>query len=128
MPTGDCADSLPSARSASVEPTIVHVWTPAAVHVEDLGGAPEAERGIGRVALDDQGVALALAQSLDLRLEVSLVLLGDVVLGVLAEVAELSRGEDTRGDRSPSAGFELLQLGLQRDQAGGRDRFAVRGR
>ena len=60
-----------------------------AVAVGDLGGLPETEgvaAGFG-VDIDDDGVDLSLAETADRGLEVGLILFGDVVLGVLLEVA-----------------------------------------
>jgi hypothetical protein len=56
---------------------------------------------------------------------VRLVVLGDVVLGVLLEVALLPRCEDALCNRPAPFGLELFELGFERLQAGGRDRFAT---
>ena len=80
---------------------------------------PKAKVGVVRRGLDHDRVAQPLPQALDPRLEVRLVVLGDVVLGVLLEVAELARREEAFAHRAPPVGLELLELGLQRLQAGG---------
>ena len=82
--------------------------------VAHLGGATEGE-GVrrGGVGLDDDRVFEPFAQALDPRLHMRLVLFGDVVLGVLLEVAFVAGGFDPRRHRMPFRAFELLQLGLQ---------------
>jgi len=71
--------------------------------------------------LDDDRAVAHRAQAQDLRLEVRLGLLRIVVLGVLAQVAPLARGLDPLGDRAPSLGLELVELGLEGGVAGVRD-------
>ena len=85
---------------------------------------PQREGVVGHVGLDDDGVAQPLAQELDLRLQVRLVLLGDVVLGVLLEVAEVPRRQQALAHRAPALGLELLDLGLEGVQARGGDGVA----
>ena len=51
------------------------------------------------VDLDHDGVPQPHPQALDLGLQVSLILLGDVVVGVLLQVAELAGGLDPRRHR-----------------------------
>ena len=92
--------------------------------VAHLGGRPEAERAGARVRLHDDGAAQALAQAQDLRLEMSLVLLGDVVLGVLLQVAERARGLDAARHLLAARGLELVEVRLQRLEALGSDRLA----
>src|SRR5215210_5210684 len=94
--------------------------------VEDLSGAPEGEAVVAALRLDDLGVAEPLAQAPDPGLEVRLVLLGDVVVGVLLEVAELPGGLDPCRHLLPGGSLELGQLLVQRRQPLGRDRFALR--
>ena len=54
-----------------------------------------------------------------------LVLLGDVVLGVLLEVAELARGLDARRHLASRVALQRRQLGLEGLEALGGDRFSV---
>ncbi len=86
--------------------------------VRHLGGASEGEGGPAGGGLggdvDHHGLAQALAQAQDARLQVRLVLLGGVVLGVLLEVAVTTRGEDAGRDVAAGDGFELADLGLER--------------
>src|SRR4051794_2870966 len=92
--------------------------------VEDLGGEAEGEAVGGRpVGLDDDGVVEPLAQAFDPRLEVGLVLFGDVVLGVLLEVAFLARDLDPRRHRLAAGPFEIGQLDAQVLEALRRDRL-----
>ena len=95
-PIGDSAERRPAARSASVEPTSVQVCVAPLPSSRISAVRPKAKRlGLG-VDLDHDRVVQPLLQPLDPRLEVGLVLLGDVVLGVLLEVAQLARGLDPR--------------------------------
>jgi hypothetical protein len=54
-----------------------------------------------------------------------LVLLGDVVVGVLLQVAELAGVLDALGDLAPRRSLQLLELDFQRGDALGRDRLAA---
>ncbi len=55
----------------------------------------------------------------DPRLDHRLLVLGVVVFGVLADVAELPRFLDPRGDLAAAGGREHLELGLQVGQSFG---------
>ena len=72
------------------------------------------------VDLDHNRVAQALAGPLDPGLEMRLVLLGDVVLRVLLEVAHRSRDLQPLGNLLPPGTFHLFDVGLQGGQAFGR--------
>ena len=85
---------------------------------------PNVKARRARVRLDDDGVAQALAQAQDLRLEMSLVLLGDVVLGVLLQVAERARRLDAARHLLAARRLELVEVRLQRFEALWRDRLA----
>jgi hypothetical protein len=98
----------------------------AALDLEHLGGPPEGEAVGALVDLDDDGVAQAGAQALDPRLQVRLVLLGDVVVGVLLQVAELAGGLDPLRHLRARGSLEALELGAELLEALGRDRFAGR--
>src|SRR3954454_18372892 len=82
--------------------------------VQDLGRPPETECVARGVHLDHVRFSVAVAEPLDLRLEVRLVFLGYVVLGVLLEVTELPRRVDAPTHRPATIRLELLELGLQR--------------
>ncbi len=92
--------------------------------VEDLGGPAERE-GVGAVVdLDHDRVPQPHPEALDLRLQVGLILLGDVVIGVLLEIAELPRRLDPGRHLEPGRALELLDLRLQLREALGGDRLA----
>ena len=96
-------------RSASVVPTSVQAFA-CRWPRRDLGGAAEGE-GRRRIRLGHDRIRESLAQALDPRLEVRLVVLGDVVLGVLLQVSELARGLDPRRHLRARRPLELLDLG-----------------
>ena len=82
--------------------------------------------GHRRAEADDVGVVGAfhdargpqpLGEALDLRLQVRLVFLGDVVLGVLLEIAQLACGLDADGHLGATLGFEVGDLGAQGREA-----------
>jgi len=75
------------------------------------------------VHLDDDGVTQAHPQALDPGLEMGLVLLGDVVVGVLLQIAELAGGLDPFRHRRAGRALELLDLDAQLGKARGRDRL-----
>ena len=109
-PIGDSAERRPSARLASVEPTRVQVLTSPLASSSTSAVRPKAKVSAFVVDLDHDRGAQPLAQSLDLGLEMGLVLLGDVVLGVLLEVAFLARDLDPRRHLRPRRPFELLDF------------------
>ena len=68
------------------------------------------------VGLDDDCAVQPFPQPLDPRLQMGLVLFGDVVLGVLLEVAFLAGDLDPRRHRQPARPFQLpisLAQGLE---------------
>jgi hypothetical protein len=92
--------------------------------VEDVGAPAEGE-GVGAlVDGDDDRVAHPHPQTLDPRLEVRLILLGDVVVGVLLEVAELARSLDPLGHLRPRGTLEALDLCAKLVEPLGRDGLA----
>ena len=94
--------------------------------VGDLGGAAEREDAPGAfVDVDHDGIAAPLAQALDLRLEMSLILLGDVVLGVLLEIAHLAGDLDPLSHLEPTAILEVLDLRFEVRHTLSGDRFTV---
>ena len=66
------------------------------------------------VVLDGDSSAQALLQHVDAPFEERLLVLRGVVLGVLGDVAELTRVLDRLGDLAPPRPFELDELGLER--------------
>src|SRR3954451_9532725 len=69
------------------------------------------------LALDDDRAGQPLAQLEDLRLEERLLVLGVVVLGVLLEVAEVTRDLDPLRDLLAARVLEVLELSLQVGEA-----------
>src|SRR6185436_19708235 len=57
--------------------------------------------------------------------QVRLVIFGDVVLGVLLEVPQLTGRQDALRDRPPTVALERAELGLERQQAFARDRLGL---
>ena len=101
----------PAARSASVEPTRVQVLTLPLASSSTSAVRPKAKASAAAPSTSTTtALSQPLAQALDPGLEVRLVLLGDVVLGVLLEVALLAGGLDPRRHRLPPRPFELLDL------------------
>ena len=96
--------------------------------VDDLGPAPETERRVRSIRLHDPRIAPALAQALDPRLQVRLLLLCDVILSVLAEVPQFARSENALSDCAPSRALQLRELSLKRDESTPCDWLAVRHR
>ena len=70
--------------------------------------------------LDDPRLTQPLLETGDARLEMRLVLLGDVVLGVLLEIAELSAYLMRSAICAPALALERLELGAQRRETLGR--------
>ena len=123
-PIGDSAERRPSARfglgRADQGPDVGLAFA----FVEHFGAAAEGEGvGLGGVDLDHDRVVQPLLQALDPRLHVRLVLFGDVILGVLLEVALLARDLDPRRHLLPRRPFELRQLGFQLLDSGRGDRL-----
>jgi hypothetical protein len=61
-------------------------------------------------AVDDHRLVEQLGELADAQLHAALVLPGGVVVGVLAQVAELPSRLDGAGDVDPAAGREIVQL------------------
>jgi leucyl aminopeptidase (aminopeptidase T) len=93
--------------------------------VHDVHRRAEGDDVALRRRLDHARVAQALGQAGDLGLQVRLVLLGDVVLGVLLEIAELACGLDAPRDVPARVALEARELGLEGLEALGGDGFAV---
>ena len=112
-PIGDSAERRPSARLASVEPTRVQALVSPLDSSSDLGRAAEGE-GVARrcVDLDHDRVPQPFLEPLDPRLQVRLVLFGDVILGVLLEVALLAGDFDPRRHRSAAPGLRAAPARL----------------
>ena len=69
--------------------------------------------GVDLGVLDDPGPAQLLLEQADAMLEQGLLVLGVVVLGVLADVAELARRSDALGHLFTLDGGEVVDLVLQ---------------
>src|SRR3954454_3419899 len=82
----------------------------AALNVLDVRGPAECEDARARIRLHHHRLAEPFAESLDSCLEMRLVVLGEVVLGVLLQVAELTRGLDPLRHLTTPRLLELLQL------------------
>ncbi len=96
-PIGDSAESRPSARFASVEPTRVQALVSPLDSSRTSAVRPKVKVSPSMlVDLDHDRVAQPFLQPLDPRLHVRLVLFGDVILGVLLEVALLAGDLDPR--------------------------------
>jgi hypothetical protein len=54
-----------------------------------------------------------------------LIFLGNVVLGVLAQVPQLARGKEAGRDLATPGGFEVLEFAFECDQSSWRDRLTV---
>ena len=78
--------------------------------IEYLSGSPEAQLCAVCVGLDDHSSAQPSAQAQDLRLEERLILLGDVILGVLLQVAEFTCRLDALRYRTPTRRFQVLEF------------------
>src|SRR6188472_4029923 len=93
--------------------------------VEHLGGAAEAEEVAVELGdLDHDRVPQPFLEALDPRLHVGLVLFGDVILGVLLQVALLARDLDPRRHLFPGRAFQLGEFGFQLFDSGLGDRLA----
>src|SRR4051794_22076343 len=82
------------------------------VHDVDRGAEVHRVR-VGGGRRDDASVAQPLREPRDPGLEMGLVLLGRVVLGILLEVAVLTRGRDPLGDRAAPLVLQPVELRLQ---------------
>ena len=106
---GDSLESRFSAGSASAEPTTWYVSLPigpSIVTCEPSTTSSELELTL----LDHAGLAQALLELRDLRLEHGLLVLRVVVLGVLGDVAELARLRDARGNLLAPRRLQRLEL------------------
>ncbi len=125
LPIGDSAESRPSARLASVEPTRVQTLVLPLASSRTSALRPKAKESAALgVDLDHDRVVEPLLQALDPRLQVRLVLFGDVILGVLLEVALLAGDLDPRRHLLAGGPFELRQLGFEVLDPGRGDRLA----
>jgi len=79
------------------------------------------------IDFDDDRLPQAIPKPLYLRLEVGLVLLGDVILGVLLEIAELARPLDPLRDLTAERAAPVLELGRQPLVGGGGELRGIRG-
>ena len=125
LPTGDWTESRPRAvglRSADDGPRMDLTRA----LVADLCGATERKRQSGPfVGMNDHGVPPPLPQTEDPRLQVSLVLLGCVILAVLLEIAVRAGGADPLRDFAAPDRLQFLELGAESLQARLRDRLSV---
>ncbi len=122
VPIGDSLESLPLARSASVEPTIWNLRECARLLVLDVDCGTE-----GNFALVCRGIfnhgrpAQALLELDDLGLELGLLVLGVVVLGVLGDIPEVTGLLDAISHLAAADRREVLDLFFKLLQPFGRD-------
>jgi hypothetical protein len=93
--------------------------------VSDLGLAGEGERVPLGLGCYDHRAAQPLAQALDFRLEVRLVLLGGVILSVLLKITVSPGDEDALRDLAASDGLKLAELALEGSKAFFGDRLSA---
>ena len=117
LPTGDSLESLWSAGSASAEPTSAYCRT-SRLHVlqGDLGADAD-HVGADAVGVDDDRAAQLILQRVDARLEHGLLVLGVVELGVLGDVAEVTRSADALRYLVALDAREVLDLFLEAPEA-----------
>ena len=112
LPTGDSLESLFSEGRPRRDPTMWYMtdwpdfWSLTQTLVPDRDHA-----GVDRLLVDHGRVAQLVLERGDARLEHRLLVLGVVVLGVLADVAELARLLDALGDLAALRRAEVLDLG-----------------